>query len=98
MSEVPLYHSVDYGSLKVPEIRGHALNFIEPVHGIRFVKWLVLEQIVKQRVFYKEIGILKSPSFIVCTRTSCFTNQHSGTDTIKFCTRNGPSVNFIWAC
>jgi hypothetical protein len=35
-------------------------------------------QILKQRVLYKEIGVLKSPSFTVCTRTSCFTNLNSG--------------------
>jgi hypothetical protein len=47
-------------------------NFIEPGPGIRFVKQLVVVQILKQRVFYNEIGVLKSPSFTICTRTSCF--------------------------
>jgi hypothetical protein len=34
-------------------------------------------------VFYKEIGVLKSPSFKICTRTSCFTNLNSGPVFIK---------------
>jgi len=38
---------------------------------------------LKQKVFYKGIGILKSPRFTICTRTSCFTNFNSGPDAIK---------------
>ena len=33
---------------------------------------------LKQSVFDKEIGVLKSPSFTICTKTSCFTNLNSG--------------------
>ena len=37
----------------------------------------------KTKFFYKEIGVLKSPSFTICTRTSCFTNLNSGPVFIK---------------
>ena len=42
----------------------------------------MLVQILKQRASCEEIGVLKSPSFTICTRTSYFTNLNSGTDTI----------------
>ena len=40
-------------------------------------------------MFYKEIGVLESPSFKIYTRTSCFTNLNSGPVFTKVITMQG---------
>ena len=56
-----------------------------PVAGskIRFVQWRVLVQVFNPRSFYKESEFSRSMGFTIYTRTSGFTDQNSGPDTVE---------------